>query len=268
MRTKLLILLMACMATGLYGQGWKLISEVQHPNLDQFFTDQLGNIYVTDRAGVLTKYTPEGKRLLEYAPVRVASVQQIAVGTQLKVMLFYQNLQEFLILDRYLSFPVDYRLNDFNMGFVEHLAPINPQQIWLLDISDFSIKLLDLRENRLIERKSLAKVLSQESIDIHSFHAHQNRLYLVDQMSGIQVFDNIGNYLFKLADTGLPVIGFDKDYLYYEEDGKLVFVHLYDEKDHSLELPQKKVEKIRYTNGYLTLVTGKGFNIYKYLSPE
>lgn len=263
-----MILILIGFVPEIYGQNWKLVSSVTHPDLDKVVSDQLGNIYVTNHAGVLTKYAPDGKRLLEYAPMRVAAVHQIAAGTQLKVMLFYQNLQEILVLDRYLSFPVSYQLADFKLGFAEHMTPSSPVNIWFLDVSDFSIKLIDLRDNRLIERKSLAKVLNQESADILSFHAHQNRLYIVDKATGIQVFDNIGNFLYKLTAKGMATVGFDKDYLYFEEQGQLKFIHLYDDLSHEVLLPVQKSKKIIFVNGHLVVVTERGFNIYQYLSAD
>ena len=182
----------------LFAQSWQLIKRVKHSDIDKCALDQVGNIYVADLQGAVTKYSKEGQLMVEYAPQQLASIHELTASSQLKVTLFYKDLQEFVMLNRYLSSPITYRLPDFDLGYVEDVAPNFQQTLWVLDISDFSIKLIDPSTKRLLERKSLAQVLDQNLADIASFHAHQYRMYIIDKSSVIYVFDNIGNYLFNL----------------------------------------------------------------------
>lgn len=268
MKANLVFLLLMGLPFLLFAQSWQKVKSVHHSGLDNIAIDYLGNIYMTDERGNVVKYDQNGKLLLEYTPVQVAKVHELTLTSQFKVILFYDDLQELVILDRYLSTPARYRLSDFELGFIEHVTQNIQQALWVLDISDFSIKLIDVREKRMLEQKSLAQVLDQNMAEILSFRAHQNRMYLIDRHSGVQVFDNIGNYLSKLIESGSEEMGFDKDYFYYRAGKSLKFVHLYQEESKTVELPPVDFLKLHYSNGRLVLITPQGFEIYKYLSGD
>lgn len=252
----------------MHGQSWELITSVKHRGIDVCALDQAGNIYVADQQGTVSKYSKDGKLAVEYAPQQLASIHELTATSQLKVTLFYKDLQEFVILNRYLSSPITYRLPDFNLGYIEDVAPNFQQTLWVLDISDFALKLIDPSADRLLEIKSLAQVLDQNVADVISFHSHQNRMYLIDRSSGVHVFDNIGNYLFKLMDIAPEEAGFDKDQMYYEMNGDLHFVHLYNGESQKRTLGDFNYSKIANSNGRLVAITPKGFNIYQYLSGQ
>lgn len=269
MRTKLFGLVMLLYLPYLVdAQSWQLQTKIDRSSIYDITLDHMGNIYIVDDQGTTSKYTREGQLSIEYAPVQMARVYDIVANSQLKVLLFYKDLQEFTILDRYLSSPVTYRLEDFGLGYIEQVTPNLQPTIWGVDISDFSLKLIDLRENRLLEQKSLARVLNRQEANILSFHSYQNRMYLVDGHSGVQVFDNIGNYLTQLIDFAPNDIAFDKDFMYFVRDGFLIFVPLHEGNGKKLKLPQLKYSKIRYSGDRIIAVTDQGFEIYKYLSSQ
>ena len=249
-------------------QEWLLSKQVRFGKVDQLTLDQSGNIYVSNLQGEVSKFSPDGKFMVEYAPTQVASIHEITASSQFKVSLFYKDLQEIVVLNRYLSNPIRYRLSDFKLGYVEDVAPSIQQSLWVLDISDFALKLVDYRENRLLEQKSLAQVLNQNLADILSFHSHQNRMYVIDKSSGIHVFDNIGNYLYKMMDKAPENAGFYNDYLYYKSNEELHLIHLYDGEN--LQLPIKGVAgaRLAFANNRLVVLTPQGFNIYQYLSGQ
>ncbi|WP_422361553.1 hypothetical protein [Reichenbachiella sp.] len=251
-----------------FSQGWQLLKQVKFGPVNQLALDQTGNIYVSNLQGEVSKYSPEGNFMVEYAPTQVASIHEITAATQFKVSLFYKDLQEIIVLNRYLSNPITYRLTDFGLGYVEEVAPNFQQTLWVLDISDFALKLVDFRENRLLEQKSLAQVLDQSLASILSFHSHQNRMYVIDESSGIHVFDNIGNYLFKLMKGAPSSAGFHKDYMYYQADGFLNLIHLYDGDNLRLSIQGLNASEVAYANDRLVSITPQGFNIYKYLSGQ
>lgn len=249
-------------------QSWQLTKQVSFGQVDKFTLDQIGNIYVSNIQGEVSKYSPEGQFIVEYAPTQVAGVHELTASSQFKVALFYKDLQEIVVLNRYLSNPIRYRLPDYNLGYIEEVAPNYQQSLWVLDISDFALKMIDFRESRLLEQKSLAQVLDQNLAEILSFHSHQNRMYLIDKNSGIHVFDNIGNYLFKLMEIAPTKTGFHKDYLYFQKDGFLNLIHLYDGENLQFPIQKLNAKRIAFANEQLVAITPQGFNIYKYLSGQ
>ncbi|MBU2915322.1 MULTISPECIES: hypothetical protein [Reichenbachiella] len=241
---------------------WRLYKEVSWKDADQLELDGKGAMYVTRTNGDLAKFTADGSLMLEYSPLVNNRVQQIDFNSQFKVYLFYQDFQETVILNRYLSAPVKYNYADFGFGFVSDIAPDSQQTIWLVDMSSFSLIRIDPGRNEVLERRSLAQVLNQGSATDVVIKNHDNRSYLIDSKQGVFVFDNLGNFLFEL-EVVADEIGFFRDELYYVNEGMLQFVNLYSQKKRALPLPKVASNKFRYFDGVLYLLEANGFKIYK-----
>ncbi|UXP32897.1 hypothetical protein N6H18_02865 [Reichenbachiella agarivorans] len=247
---------------------YKVVRTVEWKDLDQLELDGKGAIYVTKQNGNLAKFTSTGDLLLEYSPTINDQVHQLVVNNQFKVYLFYQDFQRAVILNRYLSDPVQYSFADYGLGFVSDIAPDLQQNIWVLDISEFSLKLFDPRRNLVVETKSMSKVLKQKSNNVQRLINHQNRTYWIDQSAGVFVFDNLGNYLFKLDVLPGFDYGFYKDEIYSLQGDKIVFVNLYTGIERVRNVPEGLSGKIRVHEDRLYLIQPNGFQIYQYLSPE
>ncbi|MGL1885644.1 MAG: hypothetical protein OCD76_03940 [Reichenbachiella sp.] len=230
--------------------------------------DNKGNLYLVYFTGDVVKYNASGDLLVEYSAAQQAEVHQIQVTTQLKVVLFYQNLQEYLILNRYLSVPTTYRFSDFDLGFVSEVASSYQQNIWVVDLNSFSMKMIDPSRNVVLEEKSLAQVLNQDNVEIVDMMTHQNKMYLATQSSGVLIFDNMGNYQTTLDDLSLGELRFWQDDIYYVEKDQLVFRNLYSHDIRKYRLPAIEISNFWFFQDRLYVIGGSGFKIYKYLSGE
>jgi hypothetical protein len=92
---------------------------------------------------------------------------------------------------------------------------------------------------------------------------YQNHLYILDGLSGIYVFDNMGTYKKKLPLTGSANLGFKGEELYYIKEDHLVFLHLYTHQTRTLALPTgKKYQQALVGDNFYYFFTPAGFDIY------
>ena len=243
---------------------WQKVNQVELPGIERFDQDPLGNIYVITRDGNVTKFSAAGEWLLDYSPVRITSVDEIKISTQLKVLLFYEGLQEVVLLNRWLGAPVTYKLSDFGLGFVTAVCPTLQQNIWAIDMTDFSLKLVDPNRGVVLEQKSLAQILHQKTPDIEFFSVQENLMFL-GAGDYILVFDVMGNFV-RTVDAQEQ--RFFDDKMYGIRNGLLVVSNLYSGQSDKIQMLDEMSEKILFDGARIVDFTDKGFIVYKYLSNE
>ena len=263
MKAKFVLMVILLLDAGRASAQQTLYKKVEVPGIESATTDIGGNLYVSLANGDVRKYAKSGDLLLEYSPLKNGTIKTIDATSQLKVVLFYEGFQEVVILDRYLSKAVMYPLADFDLGLVSDIAVDRQGNIWVVDLSSFSLSLLDMRLNQVRETKSLAQILNRQEANFGALKFHQGNLYLYDRTSGTYVFDNIGNYLTKYAPTELNIPSFYKDEVYMIGDS-LDVVNLYDPAVQSKKyIPSNEYKNILYMSDQIIVITVDGFEIYR-----
>lgn len=241
---------------------WNLKKKVDFPRAQLIEVDRKGDIYVADDRGKLSKFDSSGELLYDFSVALNQPIDYLDLNSQFKTYLYYQDFQEIVVLNRYLASPVKYQIRDYGLGFVSDVAPDTQQNIWLLDLNSLSLFQLDPMRNKIIEEKSLAKILDQGNANQLTLKSHHNRTYLIDQTTGIYVFDNLGNYLDHIQIKTENDICFFKDELYYRRGTQLAFYNLYTGQSREIDLPNQQAKKIRWTGSQLILLGSHGFSIY------
>lgn len=267
-KTILLLTLFLAASLSCFAQNWHLFRKVDLSGIDQYSVDQQGNIYISNLSGDILKYDKNGKQMQEYSPETQGRCSQIDAISSLKVLVFYEEYQEYLMLDRYLSNAVRYRLANIDFGYISHVSLTMLQSVWMVDASDFSLKLWNTLSSTLEENKSLAKVLTEGEADISGLYTYQNRTYLIDRRSGIYVFDIIGNFMRFIEVKGLSNINFMNDKLYYKLGSDIHLLSLYEDDSVKINLPKGTGDKILYSGGLLYHFTESELEIYSYLSAD
>jgi len=262
-----LFLLMTC-ANSTLAQNWKLESMIAIEGIDKIEVDQLGNLYVAVQNGDLFKYSVNGTLLNEFSPQAQGRIDQIDVVSSLKILVFYEGLQEYVLLNRYLTAPVRYSFANVELGYITHTSLTWQQNIWVIDATDFALKLWNTATQSIDENKSLVKVLNPDQADIVALYTYQNRTYLLDQKSGIYVFDAIGNFLQKISAQRVTGLGFTGDCLLYKSGQQIRMIHLYDGSTKTIDLPEGESLSFKLSNKRLYTMTAQGVEIYKYLSDD
>ncbi|HEY4652846.1 MAG TPA: hypothetical protein VIG72_15635 [Pontibacter sp.] len=205
-------------------------------------TDRSNSVYFLNSQRNLVKLDSLGKLQHLYSPqTPLGRATTIDAWNPLKILLFNEDRQELLVLDRFLSPITSVLLPDFEInGTVRAAALATDDGFWLFNETDFKLSKLDMRLRRAVAETSLNLVLDKSRFDVRMLREYQHQVYLLDYNSGIYVFDNLGNYKQKLPFTGLSYIGFLNNDLYFVKDGSLHFYDLYKQTTRIIPFQKEK----------------------------
>ncbi|MFD2718881.1 hypothetical protein ACFST9_09150 [Hymenobacter monticola] len=246
---------------------WKLLRDIKLRNPGAASLDRRGALYVADADNNLRQYGPEGLPLNTYAPTQPGHAAQVEAWNVTTTLVFNDDRQQLVLLDRFLALIGEVRLADYLEGTVRAatLAPDN--RIWLLDESNLVLRAFDPNALRMVQNTPLDLLIGRSRPDFRFLRQYQNNIYLVDRSTGIYVFDNLGNYKKKLPFTGLSFIGFRGDELYYLDAGALHFFHLYNLTERRVPLPAgldpAGVRQVLVGETYGYIFTAAGVAVYQ-----
>jgi hypothetical protein len=248
--------------------GWQLLATIKLPNPGAASLDRRGTLYVADADNNLRQFSRVGLPLNTFAPQLPGHVAQVEAWNLTSILLFYDDRQELVLLDRFLAPLTQLRLVEFIDGTVRVATLASDNQIWLLDESSLVLRQFDPNAGRQVKSTPLDLIIGRSKPDFRFLRYYQNNVYLVDRTSGIFVFDNLGNFKKKLPFTGLSTIGFLGDELYYTVGGELRFFHLYNLAERAVPLPGKAadaagVRQVLMGEGYAYVLTAAGVAVYQ-----
>ncbi|MCB2407251.1 hypothetical protein [Hymenobacter lucidus] len=246
-------------------QGWTLVRSIVLPRPGPASLDRRGNLYVSDAQNNVHQYGPDGQPLNTYSPPQPGHTAQIEAWNTSKVLVFYDDRQEILLLDRFMAPLSQVRLPDLLDGMVRAATLAPDDRLWLLDESDLALRQYDPSGQRMGLNTPLDMLIGRARPDFRFMRQYQNNLYLVDRNSGIFVFDNLGNYRKKLPFLGVNTIGFRGDELYYLLDKTVRFFHLYNLTERTLPLPEvaTEVQQVVVGEQFAYVMTAQGVAVYK-----
>ena len=245
--------------------AWVLVRTLRLPNPGAASLDRRGGLYVADADNNIRQFGPEGLPLNTYAPAQPGHVAQLEAFNLNTTLVFYDDRQQLVLLDRFLAPLGELRLADYFDGTVRAatLAPDN--QIWLLDESTLTLREFDPGSLRLVQNTPLDLVIGRTRPDFRFIRQYQNNTYLVDKTTGVYVFDNLGNYKKKLPLPGLNEVGFRGDELYYVAGSQLRFFHLYNLTERTVALPPDAgaLRQVLVGEKFAYLFTAQGVAVYQ-----
>ncbi len=246
-------------------QDLKLIITKSTVGVDGLMTDQQGNAYISKLNGDVFKVNNAGETTLTYSPIKNGKVKQIDVWSSFKIVVFYDSFQEVVVLNRFLSETGRYNFEPFHIGFVSNIALNFQQNLWVVDESDFTLKLLDLNNDQVLVEQPFFQFLDVDNHVITLMKEYQGRLYVVDKHYGILVFDNQGNLVDKIERKGINSLGFQKGKLYCYYDNKLVEKELYGSVEKEIPLSKEGYQNVQKSGDYFFGVSDRQLDIYRYL---
>jgi hypothetical protein len=246
---------------------WKLLRVIKLPNPGAASLDRRGALYVADADNNLRQYGPEGLPLNTYAPAQPGHVAQVEAWNVASTLVFYDDRQQLVLLDRFLAVISEVRLGDVLDGTVR-VATLAPDNfIWLFDESTLTLREFDPNTLRAVQNTPLDLLIGRSRPDFRFIRQYQNNIYLVDRSTGVYVFDNLGNYKKKLPFSGLNMVGFRGDELYFLEAGAIHFFHLYNQTERRVALPAGldpgAVRQVLVGETYAYVFTAAGVAVYQ-----
>jgi hypothetical protein len=254
-------------APALAAGTWTLVKTLTLPNVGVASLDRRGVLYLSDQDNNLRQLARDGQPLNTYSPAQPGHVAVIEAWNQNSLLVFYDDRQQVLLLDRFLAPLSEIRLADYLDGTVRTATLAPDGLLWLLDESALTLREFDPQALRMVQSTPLDLIIGHSRPDFRFLRQYQNNLYLVDHTSGIFVFDNLGNYRKKLAFTGLDFITFRGDELVYISGGQLHFFHLYNLTERIRSLPTAldatTVRQVLLDDQRVYFITTKGVSIYQ-----
>ena len=203
--------------------------------------DRNGYIYLLDPMRNLLRLDSLGYPLDTFSPTTRGRISSIDAWNPMKILLFYEDRQALLLLDRFLRPISNTTLRDINYEGIARVATLSADDgFWLFDETSLTLSKLDPRLRKVSVETPLNLILDRQRFDVRQLREYQNMLYLLDYNNGIYVFDNLGNYKKSIPFKGLSYIGFRGNELYFVQDGQLHFYDLYTLAKRSVPLPEKE----------------------------
>ena len=180
----------------------------------QVSADRYGNIFIADKNGTISKYKNNGDSITAYSPAIRANITLLESWATLETAVFYQENQELVIFDRFLTFKQSIKIDDNMAGFARLATLSADGNIWIFDEVDFSLKKYHLRNKTTILHTYCDLLFQKKEYNLLFIKELNNLVYLVDKNNGVFLFDNFGNYKKNIYIADAKSIFIANDYIY------------------------------------------------------
>jgi hypothetical protein len=249
---------------------WSFIKSIQVPTAKKVSIDRYYNFYIADNNGNIFKYDSLGNEINRFSPQKKANVSLLEAWKTVNIFVFYRELQEYNLLDRFLTtstsnFKINSDIqNEKTIGFARIATVAPDNNLWIFDDNDFSLKKYDTRLNKILFSTSLDLILDPQFYDLNYMREYQNLLFINDRNSGILVFDNLGNYKRTLPYKSVEYFNFLGNYLYFLNGSSLILLDIYSGVEKEVALPEdKKYNFLLISPGTVYFFLQNKVDIYK-----
>ena len=223
------ISLIACLFFGLNISHSQSISDslLVADEITSFSQDRTGNIFLTFKGGAITKYSPSMDSLISFSPEKLGDISLLEAWHGFQIFAFYEEFQEFALLDRFLTRDTRYRLSQSSANYVDMCAISSDQNLWVFEENQLRLIKLNLNIRTIDIEVPLEFILDANEHKITFLREYQNLVFLVDEYSGIYILDNLGNYLRKITAPGIINCSFRNEHLFYLQNNEVHAINLY-----------------------------------------
>lgn len=245
---------------GAQAQQLQLIDSLQIAEPLSVSMDRLGNYYLVSKNGTIKKYNSQNQFENDFSPQQAGRPSLIEAWNPLRLFAYYEGLQEYIFLDRFMT-----SANRFDLKSITDycaLATVSADNnIWMIDLAEFGLKKYNTTYKQVSINTPFDLLLDPTSYEITHIREYQNLVFISDAVSGILIFDNLGNYLRKLPYKGLKYFNFyDRD-IYFLHNAQLKFVDIYSGKEKSYPA-QQETKFCLYDGKQLRLFEQKQMKIF------
>lgn len=191
MRYSLLLFLIIC---SFLAKGQELLSELPLRDARAVSTDEIGNIYIVFEDNSLVQYNDRGDSLTNFRNIQNGVLAHIDTRNPLKLLLFYPDFSKIIILDRMLSLKNEIDLRQLNIFRVGAVGMAMDGNIWVYDLNNVQLLKIDENLNKINKSDDLRSAI-QSFPDPISLEEQDRKVYLLDSLKGIYVFDQFANFL-------------------------------------------------------------------------
>ncbi|MCP4437649.1 MAG: hypothetical protein GY810_01780 [Aureispira sp.] len=237
MKSFISILITIYTATLSYAQGYdyKLVKQLDQ-TAQYIIVDQLQQLYTVADDYQLNKYGTSGKLLNTYNENSLGAISHIDVSNPLQLLVYYQEYNTIVFLDRTLSELYRVDLMNLDIFQVNALAISQDNNLWFYDVNTATLKKVN-QQGEVLQESADLTLLVDEAINSSFLIEYNNRVYLNNPAEGIMVFDLFGGYLQTIELISLDFFQVYEDQLFYLENSILKSFDLNILQTSEIELP-------------------------------
>ena len=219
-----------------YGQSLTSDTLKVKDEITAFSQDRTGNIFLTFKGGAITKYSPSMDSLISFSPEKLGDISLLEAWHGFQIFAFYEEFQEFVLLDRFLTRATRYQLSQSSANYADMCTISSDQNLWIFEENELRLIKLNLNVRAVEIEVPLEFILDTSEHNITFLREYQNLVFLVDVNSGIYVLDNLGNYLRKIDAPGIKTCSFKGDHLFYLHNDEVHDINLYEGSHNIIKL--------------------------------
>lgn len=183
------------LASFLLGQEWKVDTSIELPSeASAYSVDIQDRIYIGFEDGQMLTYDDTGVEIQHYSFSNLSSIGLIEAQNYLKIFLFFFDIQQIAILDRFSTVPKTYPLRDYGINMGMMACPAPDQTIWVVENNPQRLKKIDPgRQTTLIEVQTTIG-------DTISFMRTYKNLLLITDGQDLHIYDQFGSLVNRIKD--------------------------------------------------------------------
>lgn len=154
-----------------------------------FTTDNLGNIYIINSNNQLKKLNSNGDSIGVFNDVRqYGKIYSVDATNPLKILLFYKDFANVVVLDRFLNVRTTINLRKSNILQARAICQSYDNGIWIYDEQDARLKRIN-DEGAIIDQSADFRLLLEAAPSPVSIFDQDRLVYLYDPRIGLFTFD-------------------------------------------------------------------------------
>lgn len=264
---KALIIILSFLFFSTIGQtqdyDYQLVRQIKQV-AQQIAVDNLQQLYIVAKDYQLNKYNATGKLLYTFNENSLGTLSHIDVSNPLQTLVYYQEYNTVILLDRTLSELYRFNLTDLDIFQLKALGTSRDNNLWFYDLNSATLKKINQQGQILQESSDLTLVVDSE-LNPNFLIERNNKVYLNNPQEGILVFDLFGAYLKTIELPNLNFFQIEEQQLFYLEHSTLKSFDLQLLQTSTIELPlnTNTLKQIGIAQKHLYLLYPEQIMIYQ-----
>jgi hypothetical protein len=227
-------------------------------------TDKLGNCYTVLENNELDKYNNAGLPEFNFSNKTLGKLKCVDATNPLKVLLFYQDFNQVLVLDNKLSLRTQFSLRELDILQPLLICTSVNEGMWVYDQEDFQLKRLDMELKTVQESGNIVQITGAALQPVQLVESN-GYLYMNNPKTGILVFDLFGTYYKTIPVKDIASFQVVGDELFYYKGIVLNKFQLKTLEDKVYVLPEpadSTLKFVRIENQKIFILKTEALNIY------
>jgi hypothetical protein len=166
--------------------------------------DRMQQIYAVSDDHTLLKFSASGELQKSFNENSLGAISSVDVSNPFQPLVFYNEYQTAVVLDRSLSELYRFKLSELNFTQIDALALSSDNMLWLYDPNNFKLIKFESNGTVNLESPDLSSIL-ESSFFPKSLREAEFKVFANDPEKGMLIFDNFGNFIQRLS---LNAIGY------------------------------------------------------------